>query len=55
MEFRAYLEANGFDTSRMGLLSEEEIKSLEEKNAADKAYYSSSDPVETGSATKEPL
>lgn len=30
--FRAYLEENGYDTSRMGLLSPEEIRSIEEKN-----------------------
>jgi len=30
--FRAYLEENGFDTSRMGLLTPEEIRSIEEKN-----------------------
>ena len=30
--FREYLEENGWDTSRMGLLSEQEIKTLEERN-----------------------
>lgn len=31
LEFREYLERHGFDTSRMGLLSTEEIKDLEVK------------------------
>lgn len=32
IEFRAYLEANGFDTSTMGLLDSTTIHSIEEKN-----------------------
>ena len=30
--FREYLDANGFDTSGMGILTAEEIRSIEEKN-----------------------
>jgi hypothetical protein len=29
--FREYLEANGWDTSQMGLLTDEEVRSIEEK------------------------
>jgi len=32
-EFRVYLEAHGWDTSKMGLLTDEEIRSIEEKAA----------------------
>lgn len=32
--FREYLEDHGYDTSRMGLLTAEEIRSLEEKTLA---------------------
>lgn len=42
--FREYLEENGWDTARMGLLSEQEIKTLEEKNVErDSGTYNEKD------------
>jgi len=53
MEFRLYLQENGFDTSKMGLLDETEIHEVEEKVQAEEGHTGIECLDDSGSLGKE--